>query len=99
MKILDLSTVSEKCVINLCNGKELGYVCDVRFTCDEGKICALVVPRDNGILSFGKCESIIIPWDKVECIGEDAILVRVSDADCKSECDSKGKRKKHIFGF
>ncbi|MBQ8208461.1 MAG: YlmC/YmxH family sporulation protein [Clostridia bacterium] len=97
MNIIDLATLGEKSVINLCDGKDLGFVCDIRFTRDEGRICSLVIPKDGGLFSFGKCENIIIPWDKVECIGEDAILVRINISECKCECEGKGKGKKRAF--
>lgn len=93
MKIIDTATLGEKNVINLCDGKCLGFVCDVQFTKDEGKIVALIVPKDTGIFSFGKCEKIIIPWDKIECIGEDAILVRISPSECCCQENGKGKRR------
>ena len=98
MKTIDLATLADKCVINLCDGRNLGCVCDIRFTCDEGKICAIIVPKEQGIFTFGKCENIVIPWDKVECIGEDAILVRISVSECCDDaCCDKGRGKKHFL--
>lgn len=97
MRISDLEALGDKCVINLCDGKNLGYTCDVRFSCDDGRICALVLPKEQGIFTFGKCENIIIPWDKVECIGEDAILVRININECECECRGKEKDKKKRF--
>ena len=99
MKIIDLETLGEKIVINLCDGKELGDVCDLRFTADEGRICSLVVPKENRLISFGKCENIIIPWDKGECIGEDAILVKLNTSECGCECDEKKRCKKRFLNF
>lgn len=98
MRITDLATLSEKSVINLCDGKDLGYVCDVQFSTEDGKICAFVIPKDQRIFSFGKCENIIIPWDKIECIGEDTILVRISLSECVcDECGGRGKGKKRFW--
>ncbi|MBE6539041.1 MAG: YlmC/YmxH family sporulation protein [Ruminococcaceae bacterium] len=94
----NLATLSEKNVINLCDGKDLGYVCDLQLDTDDGRICAIIVPKDQCVFSFGKCDNIIIPWDKVECIGEDAILVRISLSDCA--CDDhggRGKGKRRFF--
>ena len=97
MAICDLETLGEKSVINLCDGKDLGYVCDVRFSTEEGKICALVVPKCCGIFSAGKCESLIIPWEKVECIGADTVLVRINENECKRHIDEHEKRKRRFF--
>lgn len=101
--ITDTATLAEKCVINLCDGKNLGYVCDVRFDVCDGRIKALLIPREQGILSFGKCEYIIVPWDNIECVGEDAILVRLSPCEReyigeRCECEHE-KRRKRFFGF
>ena len=93
MAIWDLETLGEKCVINLCDGKDLGFVCDVRFSSEDGRICAFVVPKCCGIFSVGKCDSLIIPWEKVECIGEDTILVRLSPADYSCCLCPRPKRK------
>ncbi|MEE0970191.1 MAG: YlmC/YmxH family sporulation protein [Clostridia bacterium] len=97
MKLLDLQSLSEKCVINLCDGKNLGYICDIQIDIECGKVCSLILPRDQGIFSLGKGDNIIIPWDKIECIGEDAILVKIVITDfCKDDCCNR-KGKRHII--
>ena len=98
--ITDTARLAEKCVINLCDGKNLGYVCDVRFDTCDGRITALLIPREQGVFNFGKCENIVVPWDKIECIGEDAILIKISPCeydDCRCDSDKKEK-KKFLFG-
>ena len=82
--ITDTARLAEKCVINLC----------------DGRITALLVPREQGMFNFGKCENIVVPWDKIECIGEDAILIKISPCeydDCRCDRDKKEK-KKFSFG-
>lgn len=71
------SELREKEVINLCDGRRLGFVCDVEFELCDGRITAIIVPGESSLLGFGRCEMIVIPWDKIETIGSDAILVRV----------------------
>lgn len=91
--------IGQKTVINVCDGKNLGYVTDIEFEICDGKIAAIIV-GDCGTLGFPKGEAIRVPWCKINCIGEDVILVDVSLADCKCEiCDDKDKkkRKKTIF--
>ena len=97
MAITDLETLGEKSVINLCDGKDLGYVCDIKFSTEDGKICALVVPKCCGLFSLGKCEMLIIPWENVECIGEDTVLVRINENECRKHCGDREKRKKHFL--
>ncbi len=64
-------------VINLCDGARLGYVVDVEIDPVCGRIVALVIPgrrRFFGLL--GRGEDIIIPWEQIEKLGDDIILVR-----------------------
>lgn len=65
-------------VINIRTGERLGFVGDLRIECRTGRVTDIIVPV--GIrLPFIKPEEYVIPWDAIEKIGEDAILV---DFDC-----------------
>ena len=66
-------------VINITDGKRLGFVQDVTADLETGKISSIIVPGNNKIMSyiFSFNDSIIIPWEKIECIGTDVILVRI----------------------
>ena len=68
----------EKEVINLCDGTRMGCPCDFEFNVYEGVITALIVPRHSGFFGLNRTNDIVIPWDKIECIGTDAILVRMN---------------------
>lgn len=64
-------------VINLCDGCRLGYVGDVEVEIPCGRVRAIVVPgrcRLFGLL--GREEDAVIPWEQIEKIGDDIILVR-----------------------
>ncbi|MBO7170676.1 MAG: YlmC/YmxH family sporulation protein [Clostridia bacterium] len=65
----------EKEVVNLCDGRRLGCVSEVEFNVCDGKLTAIVVPAGNCVLGFGCKEKIVIPWERIERIGEDVILV------------------------
>ena len=41
-------------VINLCDGGRLGYPSALELCPEDGKITALIIPRDCGFLGFGK---------------------------------------------
>ena len=71
----------EKEVINVCDGSRLGCPCDFEFNVCDGAITALIVPRPGGFLGFGRQNDMVIPWKNIECIGTDAILVRMSAHD------------------
>lgn len=69
----------KKEVININDGKRLGYVQDVCADLETGKITSIIVPGGNNkILNFFSSENdIIIEWSKIKCIGEDLILVEL----------------------
>lgn len=65
-------------VININNGKRMGYVQDVCADLQTGLITSIIVPGENKFASmFSNKNDIIIPWEKIHCIGEDTILVDV----------------------
>ena len=81
------TTVSlrKKEIINLCDGSRLGFATELEFDPKCATITALMVPRGAcGFLGFGKQEYLFIPWCKIECIGEDTILVRLTEAESAS---------------
>lgn len=67
----------EKEVINTCDGRRLGCVSEVEFNVCDGRLTAIVVPVSSGFLGVGSKERLCIPWDRIERIGEDVILVNV----------------------
>ena len=81
-------------VINLCDGGKLGYPCALELCVEDGRITALLIPRENGFLGLGKTERYRIPWCRIECIGEDAVLVKLTAAEL-ANCVvwGRGKRK------
>ena len=62
-------------VININNGKRLGYVQDVCADLETGMITSIIVPGSNKIMSFfNQNNDIVIPWQNIKCIGDDLIL-------------------------
>ena len=68
----------EKEVININDGTRLGCPSDFEFNVYEGAITALIVPRSSGFLGLGRGNDLIIPWENIERIGTDAILVKLT---------------------
>lgn len=84
----------EKEVINLCDGARLGCPADFEFNVCEGKITAIIIPRPCGFFGLSHGNDLVIPWNKIECIGEDAILVRLAPAEyCIPESGKKKNRR------
>ncbi len=63
-------------VINLCDGARLGEVSDLIFDPVRGQITAIVVPGQGGLMGLLSREDCIIPWNCIETLGEDYILVK-----------------------
>ena len=65
-------------VVNVKDGKRLGYVQDVCADLETGMITNIIVPGSNKFMSiFSNNNDIVIPWKNVKCIGDDLILVEI----------------------
>lgn len=90
--------LTQKDVINLCSGENLGCIHDIEISIREQRVTALILPGKGGLLGVGRTTELVIPWCKVECVGEDAILVRLSAQEMSSCCMPKRKNVRTIFG-
>ena len=82
-------------VINVCDGCRLGFVSDVDIRLPEGQVVAVVVYgpcRFFGL--FGPREEFYIPWECIQRIGEDLILVDKPFPRRESGSDRHGRRKR-----
>ena len=66
-------------VINIRDGKRLGFVQDVCANLETGTITSIIVPGgSNKLLNFfSSSNDIVISWEDITCIGEDLILVDI----------------------
>ena len=68
-------------VINICDAKKLGCVCDVDIDFCTGTVNAIVVPGYSGSHLFScfvkSSGDIVIPWENIRKIGEEVILVEI----------------------
>ena len=65
-------------VINITDGKRLGFVQDVTANLETGTITSIIVPGNAKLFNFFSSDNeIVIPWEKVKCIGDDLILVEI----------------------
>lgn len=90
MKPCKSENFREKEVINLSDGRRLGYVTEIEFDICTGKITAIIVCGEGSFFGKGK-KDIVIPWCNIEKIGADIILVRAESCLCppdgKDRCD------------
>ena len=65
-------------VVNINDGKRLGFVQDVCANLETGRITSIIVPGGKKLMSmFAKEDDIVIEWEKIKCIGDDIILVDI----------------------
>ena len=71
------SDFKNKEVINVLDGKRLGFVSDVDINFEKGTVEAIVVPGPSALLNIfsGGAHDYVIPWDNITKIGDDIILV------------------------
>ncbi|WHH58900.1 YlmC/YmxH family sporulation protein [Petroclostridium sp. X23] len=78
------SDFRQKEVINVSDGKRLGFVYDVEIDMSKGVIEAIVVPGPGKVLGlFGRDTDYVIPWTNIKKVGEDIILVDMNEAVMK----------------
>jgi YlmC/YmxH family sporulation protein len=66
-------------VVNILDGRRMGTITDIEIDVEQGRLTAIVVPGQGKFLGlFGRNEDIVIPWDKIQKIGLDVILVESS---------------------
>lgn len=71
----------QKEVININNGKILGFITDVDAELDKGEIKSIVVAGTGGFLkSLSGKNNITISWSNIVLIGEDVILVDIKNS-------------------
>ncbi|MBQ7225803.1 MAG: YlmC/YmxH family sporulation protein [Clostridia bacterium] len=91
-----LTELTEKQVINLCDGRILGNVVDFKIDICCGRLTAIVLPGEGGIFGFKRCTDIVIPWEKICKIGKDTIIVDIGIEHIDECC--KGKKSRKFLG-
>ena len=66
-------------VINMRDGARLGFLGDIEFDFETGKIQAMIIPgRPKFFGLFGREEDRVIGWESIKKIGEDIVLVDIN---------------------
>ena len=77
--MISTDKLKNKEVINICDGKSLGFVSDIEVNLERGVIDGIVIPGARGFMGFfsrGETDT-VIKWDRVRTVGDDVILVEV----------------------
>ena len=65
-------------VVNSVDGRRLGRIIDIVFSSNGGEICGIIVPYSRKVMFF-KSRDVFIPWECIKKIGEDVIIVELTD--------------------
>lgn len=97
MKTTTFSSLSCKEVVNCKDGKIIGYTTDLKLDTECGQILSIFVKPQEKFFGFSKKALIEIPFDDIDKIGQDIILV---NTPCHQEiCPVPDKKeKKKFFG-
>ena len=81
--MLSTDKLKNKEVINIYDGRSVGFVSDIEVDLEKGVIGGIVIPSERGFLGFfGRGENdILIKWEKVKTVGDDVILVGLGRQD------------------
>ena len=93
-----LSELGDKEVIKINDGCRLGYVTDVQVNICDGRLTAIVVTCDGALFNFRRNE-VVVPWENIDRIGDDIILVRCKIREEIDEAEHFEKRRGRRFFF
>lgn len=94
--MVSTENLKNKEVINIYDGKSLGYVYDIEVNLEKGIIEGIIVPAQRSFFSFfGRGDNdYVIKWKDIKRIGDDVILVDVAgvfDSDFTYDRGNKSK--------
>ena len=77
--MLSTDKLKHREVINIRNGRSIGYIEDIEINLEKGTIEGIVIPAERGLFHlFGnKEDDLIVKWDRIRTIGDDVVLVDV----------------------
>ena len=78
--MISTQDLKNKEVINIYDGKSLGYVYDIEVNLEKGIIEGIIVPAQKSFFNFfGRGDNDhVIKWKDIKRIGDDVILVDVA---------------------
>ncbi|MGL5347320.1 MAG: YlmC/YmxH family sporulation protein [Peptostreptococcaceae bacterium] len=76
--MIRVSDIMEKEIINVKNGKRMGFITDIDMDINEGKIMSFTITGDTGRGFFSRgSEGQVIFWSDILKIGCDTIIVNI----------------------
>lgn len=84
---MTFSELKQKDVVNVRDGRRLGKPMDLALN-ENACVEALIVPISGSIFNLlrPEKEGCVVPWSRVLRIGDDVILVEISESDYPDAC-------------
>lgn len=79
-----IAELKDRQVVSVSDGMVLGMVGDIELDTESGRLTAIVIygkQKAFGIL--GREDDLVIPWSEIEVIGNETILVRLTNFKSK----------------
>lgn len=74
--LISLEDLRYKEVISITDGSRYGYIGDVTFNLEDGRVQELIVPGARRFFGlFGRKENSVFRWESVQRFGEQTVLV------------------------
>lgn len=79
--MISTEEIKNKEVINIFDGRSMGYVSDIEINLEAGTIEGIVIPSPKNFFNiFGKNEEdYLVRWENIKTIGDDVILVDIEN--------------------
>ena len=75
--MLSTDKLKNKEVINMRDGRSLGFIYDIEVNLEKGTIDGVIIPAERGLFRFfgNREDDFVIKWDRIRTIGDDVVLV------------------------
>ena len=75
--MMRISDIMEKEIINVKNGKKLGFITDIDLDVENGKVSSFSITGSGGNFFYRGAESDTVYWKDILRIGCDTIIVSI----------------------
>lgn len=87
-----ITDLRSKEILNIRDGSKLGNICDLDVDTETGRLVALIIyGKSKAMGLLGREDDIVIPWDSIDVIGDDAILVSLDSRRARARSISAEK--------
>jgi YlmC/YmxH family sporulation protein len=71
-----IAELKDRQVVCVQDGSILGYVGDIELDTENGKLSSIVIyGKSKGFGLFGRADDMVVPWESIEILGSETILV------------------------